>query len=77
MECESEFENEEITKGLIISEIRDYVVTPYIDKFSGESSIKVSVAEFLKGQEMICKLKGFFDKESSQDLPDEIKILLP
>ena len=69
--------SENITKDQIVEEIREFVVEPYIDKFEGEAALDVKVAEFLKAQEMICKLKGFFDKESGAELPEVMKLKLP
>ncbi len=68
--------SESITKNQVIAEIRTYVVEEYINMFSNSNKAKVSVAEFLKAQEIIVKLKGF-DEPEADDLPKVIKLLLP
>lgn len=68
---------EEITKESVVLEIRKYVVDEYIDSFDGEALKKVSVSEFLKAQDAICKLMGFDKADGGEVLPDTIELLLP
>jgi hypothetical protein len=64
-----------ISKNEIISILYNYMVLPYVEKFSQRQAVDVKAAEAMKALEIITKLKGF-DKESTEDLPDEIELKL-
>jgi hypothetical protein len=64
-----------ISKNEIISILYNYMVLPYIEKFTERKKVDVKAAEAMKALEIITKLKGF-DKESTEDLPDEIELKL-
>lgn len=51
------------------------MVLPYVEKFNQKQAVDVKAAEAMKALEIITKLKGF-DKDSTEDLPDEIELKL-
>lgn len=67
----------DITKDLVVEEIREFVVDEYLKAFEGEGTQSIKVSEFLKAQEMICKLMGFDGSDGGDVLPETIELLLP
>lgn len=74
-----DLDHEEIANGIskneIISILYNYMVLPYVEKFNQKQAVDVKAAEAMKALEIITKLKGF-DKDSTEDLPDEIELKL-